>query len=82
MFCEEGSDKAEARDAATAYYRLVADAIDEQHKAGKGVSMIEIRLEMGYDPDNGIGGVRTCCELRWRSVGHAEFSPMTRPLAL
>jgi hypothetical protein len=84
MFCEEGSDEAEARDAATAYYRLVVDAIDEQHKAGKGVSMIEIRLEMGYDPDNGFGGVRTCCELRWGSVGHAagELFPMTRPLAL
>jgi hypothetical protein len=87
MFLREGSEEATARDAATEYYKLVNEAIDMQHKAGKGASMLEILSEMGYDPNDGpsgVVGVRTCCELRWGSVGHAagDYLPMTWPLAL
>jgi hypothetical protein len=39
MFCKEGSDEAKTRDAVTAYYQLIANAINKQHK---GVSVIEI----------------------------------------
>jgi hypothetical protein len=66
------AEELEALNAETDYYQEVHAAIEKQHRNGDGMSIQDIMLAAGLDPEVGLTEFRTACELRWGSVPHAS----------
>ncbi len=84
FLCYKGSDEAKERNEATTYYTSVLEAVEEQHRKREGLGLDDIRKAMHFDPDKGFVGVKSSCEKRWGSVGHAagEHLPASTAIVL
>jgi hypothetical protein len=84
LFRIASQEELELLDAETDYYTAVLAAIEQQHRAGNGMSIEEILSSSGLDPEVGLTEFGTVCELRWGSVPHAsgEMFPVSHVMLL